>query len=70
MGNDLSYFQRRASQERAAALRAAHPHARQAHLAMAQEYEDLIRRLAANQRKLETYVPRRVRAHTGVGAQG
>lgn len=55
MVNDLSYFQRRAAQERATALGAAHPRARQAHLVLAHEYENLIRGLVANERKLETY---------------
>lgn len=57
MENILTYYQCRASQEKAAALHAAHPRARQAHLDMAQEYEQLIRRVASKQRKLETYTP-------------
>lgn len=57
MENDLTYFQRRASQERVAALHAAHPRARQAHLDMAREYDHLIRRLAADERGSETYTP-------------
>ena len=59
MENDLTYFRRRASQERAAARHAAHPRARQAHLDMAQQFEHFIQRLAADQRKVETYAPPR-----------
>jgi hypothetical protein len=47
MANDLTYFEYRESQEKTAALRATHPRARQAHVAMAQEYEELIRSLTA-----------------------
>jgi hypothetical protein len=43
MESDVSYFRRRASEERAAALEARHPDARQAHLDMAERYEDLVR---------------------------
>lgn len=50
--DDLSYFQRRTAQERAATLWASHPGARQAHAALAQEYENLIRHVAASERPL------------------
>lgn len=40
MEGDASYFSRRASEERAAAMRAAHTAARQAHLDMARRYEE------------------------------
>ena len=57
MENDLGYFRRRAAQERAAALWAAHPRAQQAHLVLAHEYDNLIGRLAANERELEIDQP-------------
>ena len=41
MENNRSYFLRRAEQERLAASHSADSNARQAHLAMAQRYEDL-----------------------------
>jgi hypothetical protein len=41
MEGDATYFSRRASQEREAALKAAHPNARQAHLDLAHRYDDL-----------------------------
>lgn len=69
MANDLSYFQCRASQEKVAALRATHPRARQAHLVLAQEYDDLTRRLAAKGRPRETQFPGRERARTGAVAK-
>jgi hypothetical protein len=56
MANDLTYFQRRASQEKAAAFRAVDLRARQAHLAMAQKCERLIRSSAATAPKLETHL--------------
>ena len=54
MINDLSYFQRRAVQEQAAALRASHPRAKRAHSVMAQKYEDRVRRFPAGVRSLPT----------------
>lgn len=68
MANDLSYFQRRASQEKAAALRATHPRARQAHLEMAKRYEGLIRGLARNERTLETHFQGTIQAGEGAVA--
>jgi hypothetical protein len=47
MERDVSYFRRRASEERTAALNARHASARQAHLGMAQRYEDLVRGITA-----------------------
>ena len=41
MEGDAGYFARRAIEERDASSRAAHPNARDAHLEMAQRYEDL-----------------------------
>jgi hypothetical protein len=40
MEGDAVYFSRRANEERAAAMRAAHAAARQAHLDMAKRYEE------------------------------
>jgi hypothetical protein len=42
MESDFSYFKRRASEERAAALSASDPDAQMAHLEMAARYEDLV----------------------------
>lgn len=64
MVSDLTYFQRRAAQERAAALRAVHPRAQQAHLILAQGYEGLIRRSVANQPTWDSDFARPFRAHT------
>jgi hypothetical protein len=55
MEGNLTYFRRRASQERTATLKAGHPHARQAHLDMANRYEDLIRAIAATERQLDLH---------------
>ena len=41
MEGDANYFIRRASEERLAAMKAAHPSARQAHLKMAARYDEL-----------------------------
>jgi hypothetical protein len=41
MEGDAGYFARRAKEERDASSKAAHPSARQAHIEMAQRYEDL-----------------------------
>lgn len=43
MEADTAYFRRRAVEERAAAMKAAHPNARQAHLDLASGYDDLVR---------------------------
>jgi hypothetical protein len=41
MEGDAAYFGRRAQEERVAAMKAAHPAARRAHLDMARRYSDL-----------------------------
>ncbi|HEX6072323.1 MAG TPA: hypothetical protein VFY95_04880 [Sphingomicrobium sp.] len=46
MENDAVYFSRRAEEERAAALQAANATARQAHLDMADRYDDLAAAIA------------------------
>ena len=40
MGRDTEYFRRRANDERVAAMKAAHPKVREAHLEMARMYDD------------------------------
>lgn len=47
---DTVYFERRASEERAAALHARHAKVREAHLQMAERYEDLARAIRARER--------------------
>lgn len=51
MEADLVYFSRRAAEEKAAASRADHPNARQAHLDLAGRYEDLANALAQSHRQ-------------------
>ena len=46
MESDIAYFRRRASDERSAALQARDPRAREAHVQMAERYEDLVRGMA------------------------
>ena len=41
MESDVEYFSRRAVEERRAAMKAAHPDARSAHLQMAERYAEL-----------------------------
>ena len=55
MSNDLSYFRKRASEERTAALNARDPRVRKAHTEMAERYEDRVRGMAAHHEML--FVP-------------
>jgi len=55
VSNDLSYFRKRASEERTAALNARDPRARKAHVEMAERYEDRVRAMAAHHETL--FVP-------------
>ena len=55
MTSDLSYFLRRASEERTAALYAKDPRVRRVHLEMAERYEERIRKMAAHHERI--YVP-------------
>jgi two-component sensor histidine kinase len=55
VSNDLSYFRKRASEERTAALNARDPRARKAHAEMAERYEDRVRAMAAHHETL--FVP-------------
>jgi len=41
MEGDANYFIRRANEERLAAMKAVHPAARQAHLKMAERYDEM-----------------------------
>ena len=52
MEGDAAYFDRRASQEREAAMKAAHPKARQAHLDLAARYDDLAHSITAREKYL------------------
>lgn len=53
MESDVLYFGKRASEERRAAMQAAHPGVRQAHLDMAQRYDDLVDAIAARDQVLD-----------------
>ena len=46
MEHDVAYFSRRASEERAAATQAQHPNARQAHLELANRYQEMATAIA------------------------
>jgi hypothetical protein len=52
MESDLTYFGRRASEERTAALNARHAEAHRAHIQMAERYEDLVRAITATQERV------------------
>lgn len=51
MESDISYFRRRASDERSAAMQARQSDAREAHLELAQRYEDLVRAIAESEQR-------------------
>jgi len=55
MNSDLSYFRKRASEERTAVLNARDPRVRGAHTAMAECYEERVRAMTAHHEQL--YVP-------------
>jgi hypothetical protein len=50
MEGDAVYFSRRANEERSAAMKAAHPNARQSHLELAARYDELASAIAAHHR--------------------
>jgi hypothetical protein len=52
MNGDVSYLIRRASEERAAAMRARHPNARQAHRQLATRYQEMADAIVARQQFL------------------
>lgn len=49
MESDVAYFSRRANEERAAAMKATHPQARQSHLELAERYAELAGAIASHQ---------------------
>ena len=49
MTGDVAYLIRRASEEREAAMRAAHPNARQAHLQLAGRYREMADAITARE---------------------
>ncbi|HVU30366.1 MAG TPA: hypothetical protein VHE36_08210 [Sphingomicrobium sp.] len=55
MTSDLSYYRRRASEERTAALNSRDPRVRRVHSEMAEAYEERVRGMAAHHETL--YVP-------------
>jgi hypothetical protein len=59
MEGDTIYFSRRAGEERTAAMKAAHPAARQAHLDLAGRYDDLAQSIAAQDRTVLAGITRR-----------
>jgi hypothetical protein len=52
MKGDATYFDRRAKEERIAALKCAHPAARQSHLDMARRYDELASAIESKQAEL------------------
>ena len=52
MESDAAYFGRRANAERVAAMKAADPRARKAHLDMAERYDELAKAIASHERLL------------------
>jgi hypothetical protein len=52
METDAVYFSRRAQEERVAAMKAPHPAARQAHLDMADRYEEFATAIASREQIL------------------
>ncbi len=52
MEGDIDYFARRATEEKAAANSAEHALARQAHLDLAERYDDLANSFAADEQRL------------------
>jgi hypothetical protein len=50
--NDLSYYRRRASDERTAALNARDPRVRRVHLELAERYEDRVRTMALHHEQI------------------
>ena len=49
MEADFAYFSRRAREERVAAMKAPHPTARQAHIELAERYDELAAAIAEQQ---------------------
>ena len=59
MQTDLSYFLKRASEERTAALHVRDPNVRQTHVELAERYEKRVRDLAAHQER-QLFFPREI----------
>lgn len=55
MTSDLSYYRRRASEERTAALNARDPRVRRVHVELAERYEERVRAMAVHHEQL--FVP-------------
>lgn len=55
MINDVSYFLKRASEERTAAIHARDPRVRRVHTEMAERYEERVREMSAHHERI--YVP-------------
>lgn len=53
MQTDLSYYRRRASEERTAALQARDPRVRQVHVELAERYEQRVRDMTAHHEQLK-----------------
>ena len=53
--NDLSYFLRRSSEERTAAIHARDPRVRRVHIELAERYEERVREMTAHHEHI--YVP-------------
>ena len=51
MGIDVEYFRKRANEERVAAMKAAHPKVRDAHVEMARLYDDKLASIAAGKQQ-------------------
>ena len=52
MTSDLSYYRRRASEERTAALNSRDPRVRRAHVEMAERYEERVRAMTAHHEQI------------------
>jgi hypothetical protein len=50
--NDLSYYRRRASEERTAALNSRDPRVRRVHISMAEAYEERVRSMTAHHERI------------------
>ena len=57
MDGDAIYFGRRANEERIAAMKCGHPHARRVHLELARRYDDLSSAITARDRLLQADLP-------------
>jgi hypothetical protein len=52
MERDRVYFSRRAQEERVAAMKTAHPHARRVHMELARRYDDLVGPIVTSSQRL------------------